>query len=123
MIPSRPERSTPRRLPSLDGLRGVAVLLVLLERFLLGQIAATAAVRRPDVILAYDPANRRDLAGGEAVAAVVPNTRTVKLSAAGGHNTLRPAVTAGRLTAILHDLLAADLGQEKSQPSFSASAA
>lgn len=94
-----------------------------LERFLLGQIAATAAVRRPDVILAYDPANRRDLAGGEAVAAVVPNTRTVKLSAAGGHNTLRPAVTAGRLTAILHDLLAADLGQEKSQPSFSASAA
>jgi acyl-CoA synthetase (AMP-forming)/AMP-acid ligase II/acyl carrier protein len=94
-----------------------------LERFLLARIVATPEDRRPDVILAYDPANRRDLAGGEAVAAVVPNTRTVKLSAAGGHNTLRPAVTAGRLAAVLHDLLAADLGQEKSYLSFSASAA
>lgn len=31
MIPSPTERPTPRRLPALDGLRGVAVLLVLLS--------------------------------------------------------------------------------------------
>lgn len=94
--------------------RGVAVGLDApaahppLERFLLEHIATVPVGRRPTVVLAYDPANHRDRAGGTAVAELIPNTRTVLLSAAGGHNTLRPAAGAGRLAEILRDLCDGD---------------
>jgi acyl-CoA synthetase (AMP-forming)/AMP-acid ligase II/acyl carrier protein len=75
-----------------------------LERFLLEQFAA-ATSRPPTVILAYDPANRRDRAGSEALATLVPTACTTILTASGSHNTLRPALAAGRLAPLLHDLL------------------
>lgn len=75
-----------------------------LERFLIERFSA-ATCQPPTVILAYDPANRRDRAGGETLATLVPTARTLMLSDAGGHNTLRPALAAGRLAPLLHDLL------------------
>lgn len=79
-----------------------------LERFLLELIATMPAGRRPAVTLAYDPANRRDCTGGTAVSGIVPNSRTVSLTAAGGHNTLRAAAVAGRLAEVLHGLCGDD---------------
>lgn len=79
-----------------------------LERYLLEQLATVPADRHPAVVLAYDPENRRDRAGGEAISTLIPTSRTVPLSAAGAHNTLQPAATAGRLAALLEDLLGAD---------------
>lgn len=76
-----------------------------LARILHERIAATVPSRLPTVVLAYDPANRRDKAGSEALAAAVPTARSVVLNASGGHNTLRPALTAGRLASLLRDLL------------------
>lgn len=81
-----------------------------LERFLRSRISASAPDRPPRVILAYDPANHRDREGGEALAALLPTSRTVELAASGGHNTLRPALASGRLAALLHNLLGSDTG-------------
>lgn len=79
-----------------------------LERHLLGRLAVTPADRHPAVVLAYDPDNRRDRAGGGAISALIPTARTLPLSASGAHNTLQPAAAAGRLAALLEDLLGAD---------------
>lgn len=82
-----------------------------LEAYLRDLIAGHA-VRRPSaVILAYDPVNRRDRAGSEALATLLPTARTLILTASGSHNTLRPAFAAGRLAPLLHDLLGTDSGQ------------
>lgn len=81
-----------------------------LEQFLRDLVATTAASRPPTVVLAYDPANRRDRAGSEALATLVPTARPTILTASGGHNTLRPALITGRLAALLQDLLGPDSG-------------
>ena len=96
---------------ALGGRRAVAVgadaptahpaLTAMLEE----SLATTSPGRRPAVVLAFDPANRRDQAGGEALRGIVPGCRTVTLDAGGGHNTLRPALEAGRLTALLQELV------------------
>jgi acyl-CoA synthetase (AMP-forming)/AMP-acid ligase II len=75
-----------------------------LERYLLERLA-TAPAARPDVVLAYDPDNRRDRAGGETISSLIPTSRTVLLAAAGAHNALQPAAAAGRLATLLEDLL------------------
>lgn len=76
-----------------------------LEAFLRDLIAGPAARRPAAVILAYDPANRRDRAGSEALTTLLPTARPLIVTASGSHNTLRPAFAAGRLAPLLHDLL------------------
>lgn len=90
----------------------------LLERFLRDRIAATPPERQPTVILAYDPGNPRDRTGSEALAAMLPKPRILPLTAAGGHNTLRPALAAGRLAAVLIDLLGTDAESRHDAPVF-----
>lgn len=80
-----------------------------LERFL-RVLVTTAPIGPPAVVLAYDPANHRDRAGSETLATLIPTARTMILPAGGGHNPLRPALAAGRLAALLHDLLGTDSG-------------
>jgi acyl carrier protein len=69
-----------------------------------------AADRGPAVILAFDPRNRRDRAGSEAIRGSLSGCRIVTLDADGGHNTLRPAHEAGRLTDLFAELLDAHSG-------------
>ncbi len=76
-----------------------------LETFLRQRVAATRVSDAPTVVLAYDPSNTRDRIGGEAIAALVPNARTMLRNGSGGHNILRPELTAGRLAELLHELL------------------
>lgn len=76
-----------------------------LLQLLRDQIATIALSRQAEIVLAYDPANHRDRRGSEALAALVTTSQAMILSASGGHNTLRPALTAGKLRPLLHDLL------------------
>jgi len=86
-----------------------------LEQLLLDRLAETPADQQPAFLLAYDPGNRRDRAGYEAVAGILPSSRPLTLDAAGGHNVLRAALTVGQLASLLCDLLDTDPGTDHGQ--------